>query len=75
VFRNDPAQVAGAFHGLLVGGRFEGCFEEVVFAVLDRTPGTTTRAAFEQTFAEVCTPPSPALSSSRSAPAAGGPRG
>ncbi|WP_055491175.1 TIGR02452 family protein [Streptomyces sp. TP-A0356] len=56
VFRNDPAEVAGAFRGLLVGGRFEGYFEEVVFAVLDRTRGTTTRAAFERAFAEVRTP-------------------
>ncbi|MER6356116.1 TIGR02452 family protein [Streptomyces sp. NPDC001634] len=51
VFRNDPAQVAGAFRELLVKGRFEGYFGEVVFAVLDRTPGTTTRAAFERVFA------------------------
>jgi len=51
VFRNDPAQVADAFHRLLVKGRFEGCFEQVVFGILDRTPGRTTRGAFEQTFA------------------------
>ncbi|MFC9842309.1 TIGR02452 family protein [Streptomyces sp. NPDC060223] len=51
VFRNDPAQVAGAFHGLLVKGRFEGYFERVVFGVLDRTEGSATRAAFEQAFA------------------------
>ncbi|POX51072.1 TIGR02452 family protein [Streptomyces sp. Ru72] len=50
VFRNDPAQVAGAFQGLLDGGRFAGYFQEVVFAVLDRTPGATTRAAFERAF-------------------------
>jgi uncharacterized protein (TIGR02452 family) len=56
VFRNAPAQVAGAFRELLVEGRFEGCFEEIVFAVLDRTPGTTTRAAFAQAFADVCAP-------------------
>ncbi|MGV9249178.1 TIGR02452 family protein [Streptomyces sp. NPDC003710] len=53
VFRNEPGQVAGAFRGLLVTGRFGGAFEEVVFAVLDRTSGTTTRAAFERTFADV----------------------
>ncbi|MEU6366753.1 TIGR02452 family protein [Streptomyces sp. NPDC046931] len=53
VFRNEPAQVAGAFRALLVTGRFEGAFQEVVFAVLDRTSGTTTRAAFERTFADV----------------------
>ncbi|MGY0020295.1 TIGR02452 family protein [Streptomyces sp. YJ-C3] len=45
VFRNDPAQVAEAFRALL-DGRFAGCFEQVVFAVLDRTRGETTRAAF-----------------------------
>ncbi|MEU6218950.1 TIGR02452 family protein [Streptomyces sp. NPDC047022] len=56
VFRNAPAQVAGAFHELLVEGRFEGYFEEVVFAVLDRTAGATTRAAFELRFADVCAP-------------------
>jgi uncharacterized protein (TIGR02452 family) len=51
VFRNDPAQVAGAFRGLLVGGRFEGCFEHVVFGILDRTEARTTQQAFEQAFA------------------------
>lgn len=54
VFRNDPAQVAGAFRDLLVGGRFRGHFEEVVFAVLDRTSGATTKAAFNRAFAQVC---------------------
>ena len=54
VFRNAPAQVAGAFYELLVKGRFEGHFEEVVFAVLDRTPGATTRAAFERAFLGGC---------------------
>lgn len=52
VFRNDPAGVAGAFKALLLdGGRFAGRFDHVVFAVLDRTKGATTRAAFEDTFA------------------------
>ncbi|MFI6851000.1 TIGR02452 family protein [Streptomyces sp. NPDC050416] len=61
VFRNDPAQVAGAFRTLLEpGGRFAGAFEHVVFGVLDRTPGAAVRGAFEQAF-----------SSSRSVPAAG----
>lgn len=51
VFRNDPAQVAGAFRALLgPGGRFAGTFEHVVFGVLDRTPGATTRAAFSRAF-------------------------
>ncbi|MFF3411042.1 TIGR02452 family protein [Streptomyces sp. NPDC002742] len=51
VFQNDPAQVAQAFRGLLVGGRFEGCFDQVVFGILDRTPGRTTYLAFGQAFA------------------------
>ncbi|MBC2903671.1 TIGR02452 family protein [Streptomyces cupreus] len=53
VFQNDPAQVAGAFRALLgSGGRFAGRFAHVVFGILDRTPGTTTRAAFERAFPE-----------------------
>lgn len=53
VFRNDPAQVAGAFRTLLgPGGRFAGAFERVAFGILDRTPGATVRAAFERTFPE-----------------------
>jgi uncharacterized protein (TIGR02452 family) len=52
VFRNDPAAVAGAFHALLTdGGRFAGHFEQVVFAVLDRTAGAATLGAFRRTFA------------------------
>ncbi|MFJ9643052.1 TIGR02452 family protein [Streptomyces sp. NPDC101206] len=47
VFRNDPADVAEAFRGLLAG-RFAGVFERVVFAVLDRDP--TPRKAFERAF-------------------------
>lgn len=53
VFRNDPGRVAGAFRALLTdGGRFAGRFERVVFAVLDRTRGATTRTAFERAFPE-----------------------
>ncbi|MFD6227479.1 TIGR02452 family protein [Streptomyces sp. NPDC060232] len=48
VFRNDPAQVAEAFRGLL-SGRFAGTFDRVVFAILDRDP--STREAFERAFA------------------------
>ncbi|MFF3323966.1 TIGR02452 family protein [Streptomyces sp. NPDC002889] len=52
VFRNDPAAVAGAFHALLgPGGRFAGHFDEIVFAVLDRTAGRATLGAFRRTFA------------------------
>ncbi|MDQ1034545.1 uncharacterized protein (TIGR02452 family) [Streptomyces sp. V3I8] len=51
VFRNDPAQVAGAFRSLLAdGGRFAGSFEHVVFGVLDRTQGAVVRSAFERAF-------------------------
>ncbi len=49
VFRNDPAEVAGAFKALLTGdGRFAGHFDEVVFAILDRASGTPTLAAFHR---------------------------
>ncbi|MBD0418871.1 TIGR02452 family protein [Streptomyces sp. TRM S81-3] len=51
VFRNDPAQVAGAFRALLgPGGRFASAFERVVFGILDRTPGSSVRAAFTRAF-------------------------
>ncbi len=51
VFRNDPAHVADAFKALLTGGgRFAGHFEQVVFAVLDRTAGGVTLAAFRRSF-------------------------
>ncbi|MFI5756297.1 TIGR02452 family protein [Streptomyces sp. NPDC051569] len=52
VFGNDPARVADAFRALLTGvGRFAGHFDEVVFAVLDRTAGATTLGAFRLAFA------------------------
>ncbi|MFE9109880.1 TIGR02452 family protein [Streptomyces collinus] len=61
VFRNDPAQVAGAFRALLgPGGRFAGAFEHVTFGILDRTRDRAVLGAFEKTF-----------SSSRSVPAGG----
>ncbi|MFE2561220.1 TIGR02452 family protein [Streptomyces sp. NPDC059352] len=51
VFQNDPAEVAGTFKVLLTGdGRFAGHFEEIVFAVLDRSSGTPTLAAFARVF-------------------------
>ncbi|MFF8828720.1 TIGR02452 family protein [Streptomyces sp. NPDC015131] len=54
VFRNDPRHVAAAFRDLLTGqGRFAGHFDEVVFAVLDRTAGAATLGAFRDTFAPV----------------------
>jgi uncharacterized protein (TIGR02452 family) len=64
VFQNDPAQVAAAFRALLdEGGRFAGRFDHIVFGVLDRTPDTRTRTAFERAFAAL-----PAVSASRTAP-------
>lgn len=52
VFRNDPAEVAGAFVALLgPGGRFTGAVDEAVFAVLDRSGDSPTRAAFTAVFA------------------------
>lgn len=52
VFRNAPGVVAAAFHALLTGsGRFAGQFEQIVFAVLDRTDEGPTLAAFRGTFA------------------------
>lgn len=53
VFRNDPARVAGVFRALLLdGGRFAGHFEQIVFGILDRGPGSATRSAFDQVFGE-----------------------
>ncbi|WP_435280879.1 TIGR02452 family protein [Streptomyces koelreuteriae] len=51
VFRNDPAQVAGAFRALLEpGGRFAETFEHVAFGILDRTRERAVLGAFEKTF-------------------------
>ncbi|TXS43802.1 TIGR02452 family protein [Streptomyces sp. OR43] len=51
VFRNDPAEVAGAFRTLLTGdGRFAGHFEQIVFGILDRNADSPTRAAFDRAF-------------------------
>ncbi|MFF8726566.1 TIGR02452 family protein [Streptomyces sp. NPDC015171] len=53
VFRNEPAQVAGAFRAALgPGGRFARTFEHVVFGVLDRTPEAAVREAFVRAFAQ-----------------------
>ncbi|MDP4501704.1 TIGR02452 family protein [Nonomuraea turcica] len=51
VFRNDPREVAGAFHAHLTGGgAFAAVFERVVFAVWDRMPDSANRAAFAERF-------------------------
>ncbi|MFJ5259898.1 TIGR02452 family protein [Streptomyces sp. NPDC088387] len=49
VFQNDPEMVATTFRALLDDG-FKAHFEQVTFAILDRTEQTTTRSAFERTF-------------------------
>lgn len=68
VFRNDPAQVAEAFHTHLgPGGRFEGAFAHVVFGILDRTRDCATRTAFERAFADLAVAPAE-VTPSRSAP-------
>lgn len=52
VFQNDPAEVAGAFRALLTDdGRFAGHFEQIVFGILDRSPGSPVREAFSRVFA------------------------
>lgn len=48
VFQNDPEQVTAAFAAALEGRRH---FDEIVFAVLDRQPGTPTHSAFARAFA------------------------
>lgn len=51
VFRNDPAEVAGAFKDWLNHPRFAGAFDEVEFAVWDRTQDRGVLRAFEAAFA------------------------
>ncbi|QMU78071.1 TIGR02452 family protein [Streptacidiphilus sp. PB12-B1b] len=56
VFRNDPREVARAFHHHLgPDGAFRTGFDEIVFAVWDRRTPSPNRAAFTAAFA----PPSP----------------
>ncbi|WP_329084264.1 MULTISPECIES: TIGR02452 family protein [unclassified Streptosporangium] len=57
VFRNDPREVAEAFHThLTTGGAFAAVFERVVFAVWDRSPDSANRAAFADRFTSVAEP-------------------
>ncbi len=51
VFRNDPREVAEAFHAHLTG-EFTSVFDRLVFAVWDRTPDSANRAAFAERFGE-----------------------
>lgn len=50
VFRNDPHVVADAYRKEL-DGAFRGVFEDVIFAVLDRTPDRHFISPFEARFA------------------------
>jgi len=51
VFRNDPKMVARAFGDLLLGsGRFAGVFDEVVFAIYDRSADQSALKPFEEVF-------------------------
>ncbi|MEV6278109.1 TIGR02452 family protein [Nocardia sp. NPDC051832] len=51
-YGNDPTLVAGVFHALLAdGGRFNKHFDEITFAILDRTPSETTLSTFRTVFA------------------------
>ncbi|MEV4510615.1 TIGR02452 family protein [Dactylosporangium sp. NPDC049525] len=59
VFRNVPADVAGAFAAALAD---VDRFDRVVFAVYDRLRGTPVRAAFAAVFAEPAEPAEPAES-------------
>jgi uncharacterized protein (TIGR02452 family) len=47
--KNDPAEVAALFADALAGP-FHGAFDEVVFAILDATPGRAIEAAFRARF-------------------------
>jgi uncharacterized protein (TIGR02452 family) len=50
VFGNDPEDVAAAFAEHLLDGAFTGRFAQVLFAVLDPTPGRRIQKAFARTF-------------------------
>jgi uncharacterized protein (TIGR02452 family) len=49
VFGNDPQDVAAAFAEHLLDGAFTGRFAQVLFAVLDPTPGRRIHRAFART--------------------------
>lgn len=50
VFRNDPAEVADVFARWLASDRFRGSFDQITFAIYDRTPRQSTLAAFQRQF-------------------------
>lgn len=49
VFRNDPEKIAAWWQELL-DGPFAGCFDQILFAVLDRSAKQTCIRAFEKRF-------------------------
>jgi uncharacterized protein (TIGR02452 family) len=52
VFQNNPAAVAGLFaEALGPGGQFQGCFQQVVYAVYDRSPSREVLSAFRRAIA------------------------
>lgn len=53
VFRNDPGQVARTFAELLLGS-FQYAFEEVVFAIYDRSANQDVLRAFEKELGPLC---------------------
>ena len=50
VFRNPPEQVAAVFAQSLRQPEFADCFERIVFAVYDRSPGKAVFKAFAAQF-------------------------
>ena len=50
VFRNPPEQVAAAFAQSLRQPEFADCFERIVFAIYDRSPGKAVFKAFAAQF-------------------------
>jgi uncharacterized protein (TIGR02452 family) len=51
VFRNDPAQMASWFASYLApGGKYARCFEEVLFAVYDRSENSQNVRPFQDAF-------------------------
>lgn len=54
VFMNDPALIAGIFKKhLSAGGEFENAFEQIVFAVYDRTNDQSVITPFRELFADL----------------------
>jgi uncharacterized protein (TIGR02452 family) len=52
VFRNDPQRVAQVFHQLLAsGGVFAGAFDQITFAIYDRSADRHVLRTFEEVFA------------------------